>query len=180
LFSKEQCKYAHGVDDLQYSPSIPIQKKRERQESLQLEISYTGLYQYQQYLFDNGKITKENFYPLEVLNTDKLKRHAITVPFHIEEGMKFKAFLEKYYAPKPLTEEFIQEEFVRIGINYTILCEKKPKKPTSTLQERKEKIEIYLKTVPIQKNFICHFWHRGMCLFSKAECKFAHGIDDLL
>ena len=42
-----------------------------------------------------------------------------------------------------------------------------------------EMIEKYKKEVKVCKKIICHNWFRGFCIFSKNECKYAHGISDL-
>jgi hypothetical protein len=32
---------------------------------------------------------------------------------------------------------------------------------------------------PIMKNCVCLNWYRGVCIYKRSECHFAHGFEDL-
>ena len=48
-------------------------------------------------------------------------------------------------------------------------------------EERELKRKEYLDSTPDDfKEQLCRFWLRGLCMFSKDICKYAHGIEDLI
>lgn len=53
--------------------------------------------------------------------------------------------------------------------------------PPPNPEERELKRKEYLDSTPSDyKEELCRFWLRGLCLFSKDVCKYAHDIDDLI
>ena len=49
-----------------------------------------------------------------------------------------------------------------------------------TPPEKQNVIESYLQEVKTCKKILCHQWQRGFCSFTPKQCKYAHGLSDLI
>jgi len=140
IFLAEDCKYAHGVNDLRFNKldieafdklsqkdqdanarngtddedneDKVLDQNREKQPSLNLEIVYKTLYEYQFVLQQRGEVDK--IYTLEELSQIREVRRAIRDKFLKENTQAFVDYLFQLYGRRYLRRAFIEKCFASV------------------------------------------------------------------
>jgi len=136
IFDAQTCKFAHGIKDLSFKQldieelekgssnkkkdeDYKIWEKKwadilkERQPSLNLEFTYKILYEYQEKLLEEGRITRK--FTIEELNADENIRKDIRVLMHVDLTKEFVNYLFDLYKKPYLKRGFVDKCFQSIG-----------------------------------------------------------------
>ncbi|EAR82184.1 3'-5' exonuclease (macronuclear) [Tetrahymena thermophila SB210] len=118
FFQTKDCIHAHGIDDLNYNKdddiSISAQTMYERidMKSLTSSLNYIYLYEFCQYY----NLPCQKDYSLEQINNDRTIRTTIREYTRTKMFEEFYLMIRRQYPDIFLTEQFLVQEFIRIGV----------------------------------------------------------------
>lgn len=108
---------SHGIDDLLYSKSAHNNNYKEEWGSVVSPFNEKPLFRGALSYLTLYKTQEPVRYSLEEINGNKSLRHDLRRALHRREFDKFMRMLKKLYQTNVFKEEFLEEEYYRVGFN---------------------------------------------------------------